>query len=202
MIRRKCAKIAAKDRDIQKGVKMKEIRNQENVGNRRNGASAYRREGSFFLSTATRALIIGVAVIVVCIVCSLALYMSKQGKAAINTGTNQYNKMLEDYQDLNKAMYDGLEVSGSEVTTLISKLISLKEYTAVRVKTKASDFVCYNYFYNEADNSIDNKEGREILMELSEARGADHYINPQADFLGSVKKNANGIIICIDFVQQ
>lgn len=67
------------------------------------------REG-YFLSTATRALIIGVAVIVVCIVCSLALYMSKQGKAAINTGTNQYNKMLEDYQDLNKAIYRNLSL--------------------------------------------------------------------------------------------
>lgn len=166
------------------------------------GVKACRREEGFFLSTATRALIIGVAVIVVCIVCSLALYMSKQGKAAINTGTNQYNKMLEDYQDLNKAMYDGLEVSGSEVTTLISKLISIRDYTAVRVKTKASDFVCYNYHYNEEDNSIDNREGGDFLMALPEAKGADHYINPQADFLGSVRKNANGIIICIDFVQQ
>lgn len=99
-------------------------------------------------------------------------------------------------------MYDGLEVSGSEVTTLISKIISLKDYTSVRVKTKASDFVCYNYFYNETDNSINNREGGEFLMELPQAKGADHYINPQADFLGSVKKNANGIIICIDFVQQ
>lgn len=163
----------------------------------------YKRDGGgFFLSTATRALIIGVAVIVVCIVCSLALYMSKQGKAAINTGTNQYNKMLEDYQDLNKAMYDGLEVSGSEVTTLISKLISLQEYTAVRVKTKASDFVCYNYFYDEATNAINNQKDADFLTELPKTKGADHYINPQADFLGSVKKNANGIIICIDFIQQ
>ena len=58
-------------------------------GNRMN------RKG-FGLTTATRALVIGVAVIIVCVVCSLALYMSKQGKTAINTGTNQYNKMMED----------------------------------------------------------------------------------------------------------
>ena len=160
-----------------------------------------RASEGYFLSTATRALIIGVAVIVVCIVCSLALYMSKQGKAAINTGTNQYNKMLEDYQDLNKAMYDGLEVSGSEVTTLISKLLTLKEYTSVRVKTKASDFVCYNY-YDELSNTISNADNKQFLTALEEAKGANNYINPQADFLGSVKKNANGIIICIDFVQQ
>lgn len=169
---------------------------------KKQGESFCRAREGYFLSTATRALIIGVAVIVVCIVCSLALYMSKQGKAAINTGTNQYNKMLEDYQDLNKAMYDGLEVSGSEVTTLISKLISLKEYTSVRVKTKASDFVCYNYFYDEATNTISNADNKQYLNGLQEAKGADNYINPQADFLGSVKKNANGIIICIDFIQQ
>lgn len=85
---------------LRKGVKMKDTKK---------GTGSYQRTAEgFFLSTATRALIIGVAVIVVCIVCSLALYMSKQGKAAINTGTNQYNKMLEDYQDLNKATYRNL----------------------------------------------------------------------------------------------
>ncbi|MDE7299941.1 MAG: hypothetical protein K2N94_14165, partial [Lachnospiraceae bacterium] len=101
----------------------------------------------FGLTTATRALVIGVAVIIVCVVCSLALYMSKQGKTAINTGTNQYNKMMEDYQELDRAMYDGLEVSGNEVGLLIERLVSQGEYTAVRVKTKASEFVCYNYYY-------------------------------------------------------
>lgn len=154
------------------------------------------------LSTATRALMIGVSVIIVCIVCSLALYMSKQGKTAINSGTNQYNKMLEDYQDLDRAMYDGLEVSGSEVSALIMRMIEQKEYTSVRVKTKASDYMNYNYYYDVENNSISNKEEKSFLMELSSDKGAGHYINPQADFLGKVIKNANGTIICIDFIQQ
>lgn len=169
---------------------------KENKNCKENKIRCYR------LSTATRALTIGVAVIIVCIVCSLALYMSKQGKTAINSGTNQYNKMLEDYQDLDKAMYDGLEVSGKEVTGLITRLIAQEDYVSVRVKTKASDFVCYNYYYDAADNSISNASGTVFLMAVTEEKGADHYINPQADFLGNVRKNANGTIICIDFVQQ
>ena len=52
--------------------------------------------------------------------------MSKQGKSAINTGTNQYNKMMEDYQELDRAMYDGLEVSGNEVGLLIGRMEVLK----------------------------------------------------------------------------
>lgn len=164
-------------------------------GNRMN------RKG-FGLTTATRALVIGVAVIIVCVVCSLALYMSKQGKTAINTGTNQYNKMMEDYQELDRAMYDGLEVSGNEVGLLIERLVSQKEYTAVRVKTKASDFVCYNYYYDEQKNAISKEAEAGFLLATTQEKGADHYINPQADFLGRVIKNANGTIICIDFVQQ
>ena len=156
----------------------------------------------FGLTTATRALVIGVAVIIVCVVCSLALYMSKQGKTAINTGTNQYNKMMEDYQELDRAMYDGLEVSGNEVGLLIERLVSQREYTAVRVKTKASEFVCYNYYYDEQKNAISNGEEEGYLLAITQEKGADHYINPQADFLGRVIKNANGTIICIDFVQQ
>lgn len=157
---------------------------------------------SFGLSTATRALIIGVSVIIVCIVCSLALYMSKQGKTAINTGTNQYNKMLEEYQDLGKAMYDSLEVSGAEVGNLITRVVTQKEYVAIRVKTKASEFICYNYYYDEEENAISNYEGKPYLSEITAHKGSDYYINPQADFLGKVIKNANGTIICIEFVQQ
>ena len=160
------------------------------------------QQNGFGLSTATRAVVIGVAVIIVCVVCSLALYMSKQGKSAINTGTNQYNKMMEDYQELDRAMYDGLEVSGNEVGLLIGRMVSQGAYTAVRVKTKASDFVCYNYYYDEDKNSITNADKAEYLLATTLEKGADHYINPQADFLGKVIKNANGTIICIDFVQQ
>lgn len=156
----------------------------------------------FWLSTATRALVIGVAVIIVCIVCSLALYMSKQGKTAINTGTNQYNKMMEEYQELDRAMYDSLEVSGNEVRLLIERLIGQEEYTAIRVKTKATDYVCYNYYYNPEDNTISKAEDKPFLLETTKEKGADHYINPQADFVGKVIKNANGTIICIDFVQR
>ncbi|MBQ9120211.1 MAG: hypothetical protein IJY09_09210 [Lachnospiraceae bacterium] len=162
-----------------------------------------KRKGSCFaLSTATRALMIGVSVIIVCIVCSLALYMSKQGKTAINSGTNQYNKMLEEYQDLGLAMYDGLEVSGAEVGSLITKSVLQKEYVSVRVKTKASDFVCYNYWYAEETKSISNQEGENFLTEITAEKGADHYINPQADFFGKVIRNANGTIVCVEFVQQ
>lgn len=164
----------------------------------------FRREinRGFLLSTATRALIIGVAVIIVCIVCSLALYMSKQGKTAINTGTNQYNKMMEEYQELDRAMYDSLEVSGNEVCLLIERLVGQEEYTAIRVKTKASDYVCYNYYYNPEDNTISKANDKPFLLETTKEKGADHYINPQADFVGKVIKNANGTIICIDFVQR
>lgn len=177
-----------------------EFGNKPQIG--RQGMELTVANGSYGLSTATRALMIGVAVIIVCIVCSLALYMSKQGKTAINTGTNQYNKMLEDYQELDRAMYDGLEVSGNEVGLLIERMIAQKEYSAVRVKTKAADYVCYNYFYNAESNTITNEEGSSFKMELTVDKGDDTYINPQADFFGKVIKNANGTIICIDFVQR
>lgn len=179
----------------------KEIRERRKEKNRRQ-EEARGKGGSFGLSTATRALIIGVSVIIVCIVCSLALYMSKQGKTAINTGTNQYNKMLEEYQDLGKAMYDGLEVSGDEVENLITRVVTQKEYVAVRVKTRASEYVCYNYYYDEAKNEISNQADMPYLTQVVTNKGADCYINPQADFLGKVIKNANGTIICIEFVQQ
>ena len=55
-----------------------ELRKMEirKVNRQKEGKEKRRRmEGSFGLSTATRALIIVVSVIIVCIVCSLALYM-------------------------------------------------------------------------------------------------------------------------------
>ena len=81
---------------------------EQNIGTKKICSKKAVQQNGFGLSTATRALVIGVAVIIVCVVCSLALYMSKQGKSAINTGTNQYNKMMEDYQELDRAMYRNL----------------------------------------------------------------------------------------------
>ncbi len=179
------------------------MRKENESKSKKDRRNTNRKKKAFLrLSTATRALMIGVAVIIVCIVCSLALYMSKQGKTAINSGTNQYNKMLEEYQDLSFAMYGGLEVSGDEVRNLIIRTIQEKDYVAIRVKTKASDYVCYNYAYEDGKNIISNQNEAEFLTELPDNKGAAHYINPQADFLGKVIKNANGTIICVEFVQQ
>lgn len=178
------------------------VENNQFIKREKNGFNANYEDEGFYLSTATRALIIGVSVIIVCIVCSLALYMSKQGKTAINSGTNQYNKLLEDYEDLDKAMYNGLEVSGDEITSLIHRMTNQDEYVAVRVKTKASNFVCYNYYYDEEKNLISRSDEALFLRELTTNKGDDSYINPQGDFLGKVIKNVNGSIICLEFIQQ
>ncbi len=99
-------------------------------------------------------------------------------------------------------MYNGLEVSGDEVCNLITRVVQEDEYVAIRVKTKASEYVCYNYMYKEEESRISDQEEDNYLLEISEDKGEAHYINPQADFLGKVIKNANGTIICIEFVQQ
>lgn len=177
-------------------------KNRKLIWDDRNHRDVEYEESGFYLSTATRALIIGVSVIIVCIVCSFALYMSKQGKTAINSGTNQYNKLLEDYEDLDKAMYNGLEVSGDEIACLINRMTNQDEYVSVRVKTKASDFVCYNYYYDAEKNLISRNDEALFLRELTTNKGDDSYINPQGDFLGKVIKNINGSIICLEFIQQ
>ena len=155
------------------------------------------------INDVTKVLILVASVIVVCIICAIGFKIVNEGKSSVNASTNNLNNMTSQYQDIDKAIYDGATVQGSEVTNFIKRVLNSEEYLSVVVKTKANTSgVEYNYDFNEnVSTNTAPALGTKNTNELTELKSSSNYINPSAQFLGKVYKDANSVIICIEFTQ-
>lgn len=151
------------------------------------------------MNNGLKALLIAVGIIITCIVAGLAFQNTREGKAQASSAFAQLNKTMSEYQDLGKAMYDGLLVSGAEVRRLIENSIDTKEYVQIRVKT--GDGCVTRYVYTTYDEEKQKLEDFEKKVP-SDDKGASGYINSKAVFQGSISKDENGIIVVILFEQQ
>ena len=93
-------------------------------------------------------------------------------------------------------MYDGTEVSGSEVLNVIRKFSD--ETMGILVQTNKNK-TYYNYNFDvdkgELGKALDNS------YKNAQDMASDKYINPTARFQGSIVKDVNGTIIGIVFAQ-
>lgn len=111
-------------------------------------------------------------------------------------GTGQINQLQAEFTDASKTMYDGTEVSGSEVLNVIRKFSD--ETMGILVQTNKNK-TYYNYNFDvdkgELGKALDNsyKNAQDVA--------SDKYINPTARFQGSIVKDVNGTIIGIVFAQ-
>ncbi len=155
------------------------------------------------MTDVTKVLILVATVIIVCVLCAVGFKMVNEGKSSVNASTNNLNNMTSQYQDIDKAIYDGSTVQGSEVTNFIKKIMSNKDYLAVIVKTKANTTgLHYNYTFTAATDSVSASLSASTNSNtLTESKSSVNYINPSAQFSGKVYKDANNIIICIEFTQ-
>jgi len=141
------------------------------------------------IEISVKGLILAVVVIISCILAAISLYMVQRGKSTINSANNQYSVLMSDYTELDKTIYDGLEVSGDDVISLIDSLaadntVSVDVHTLVNQKAKEQKgkTYCAEKYIKPAKNDAD-------------------YINPSATFKGKVTKNGNGIVTSISFIQ-
>lgn len=161
------------------------------------------------LSEAVKILIFAATVIVVCVLCAIGFKTTNEGKSVVSSGTSQLNSMSSEYQDVNISIYDGSTILGSELTSMIKKAIEKDEYISIVVKTLANRTgVAYNYnlVTTEAAGSrtysISSTGTPNPLNSIIIDKSSFDYINPSAQFLGTVYKDINNNVICILFEQQ
>lgn len=127
---------------------------------------------------------------------SVSDFILQGGERYCLRGTGQINQLQAEFTDASKTMYDGTEVSGSEVLNVIRKFSD--ETMGILVQTNKNK-TYYNYNFDvdkgELGKALDNsyKNAQDVA--------SDKYINPTARFQGSIVKDVNGTIIGIVFAQ-
>lgn len=143
------------------------------------------------MENSLKGLLLAAGIAITCLVISLAYYASGEAK---NIASNSNAKLTEFSKDLNESditIYDGLEITGSDVVNFIRKKIDgiqPSETAAwyIYVKTSTSENT-----YNNSSN-------------ISNINNFTHiqYINPLGYFIGEIVRDANEVIRGIRFIQK
>lgn len=133
-----------------------------------------------------KGIIIAAGVLLTIIIVGIGFYIARESKSTSNNGMSQLSSMNSDFQNVGITLYDGLEVSGREVKTAITKFKDeLNSNFTIAVKTLGASA---NKIYSSASITFPTIDSAD-------------YINPDAQFLGSVEYNDNKVIKNITFTQ-
>lgn len=157
-----------------------------------------------FLSDAAKILIFAGTIIIVCVMVVIGFKTANEGKSITNAGTSQFNQMSSEYQDVSKSIYDGSTILGSELESMIKKSVEKEEFISVVVETLANPSGAhYNYTHSVSTAGVHSIAATGTPLKTVTDNKADmNYINPSAQFLGTVFKDANNNVVCILFKQQ
>ena len=73
------------------------------------------------MENSLKGLMLAAGIIITCIIISLGFYIAREARDTASEGTGQINQLQAEFTDASKTMYDGTEVSGSEVLNVIRK---------------------------------------------------------------------------------
>ncbi|MCX7920457.1 MAG: hypothetical protein N3B21_00320 [Clostridia bacterium] len=153
------------------------------------------------MDNSIKAIIIGASVVICLVIVSIGFLVLRQGQDTAKVAVNKIDQMNGDLKDSDKTMYDGLEVSGSEVVNALNKF--KKENIGIQVKT-SKDASGTWYIYNVTLASDIGNLAAAAPLNLTDALNETHnrYINPNGRFTGKVYRNENGVITAISFTQK
>ncbi len=151
------------------------------------------------MDNSLKGLILAAGVIITIIVIGLGFYIAREARDTASNGAGQINKLNAEFNESDKVMYDGLEVSGSEVINVVNKFKN--EEVGVIVATKKSTT---NYIYSLSISNNVASLGSSISNSVKTAQDitSSTYINPNAQFEGEVLRDANNAIVGIRFTQS
>ena len=89
------------------------------------------------MENSLKGLMLAAGIIITCIIISLGFYIAREARDTASEGTGQINQLQAEFTDASKTMYDGTEVSGSEVLNVIRQW----EFLYRRIKIKRTTII-------------------------------------------------------------
>lgn len=148
------------------------------------------------MDNSLKGLILAAGTIITCIVIGLGFYIAREARDTASTGAGQISKLNAEFNESDKVMYDGLEVSGSEVINLINKYRD--DDISIKVQTKKS-IIYYGKLLSDSDSTLEGDSNASIKD--AQKSNSVTFINQNAQFTGEVLRDSNNTIIGISFVQ-
>lgn len=149
------------------------------------------------MENSLKGLLLAAGTIITCVVVGLGFYIAREARDTAAGGAGQISRLNAEFNESDKVMYDGLEVSGSEVVNVISKYKN--NPVSIKVTTmKGTTYYGCTLTADEKELSVASNAS----VKDAQKSTSTTFINPSAQFAGQVMRDDNNAIIGICFKQM
>ena len=149
------------------------------------------------MENSLKGLILAAGTIITCVVISLAFYISREARQTAVNGAQEINKLNMEFAESDKIVYHNATVSGSEVLNVIKKMA--EENIGIYVKTNKAE-TYYGHSFDLSSGVLGAVSAASYIQATEST--SSNYINPYANFKGTVIRDSNDTITGITFVQS
>lgn len=152
------------------------------------------------MNNALKFLLLAAGCAIVVLLITVGVKTANKGKEDIEGNVGQYSEAASNYEDVDKTVYDGTVVLGTEVKRVI-ETYNDDAYLSVVVDTSRGDSTAYINACAVTGLTITTNSGIDFTA-LPTAKTNANYINDAGEFLTTVYYDANNVVACIWFQQQ
>ena len=146
-------------------------------------------------------LIIACSVILTLLIIAYAFDSLNSNMDVAKEATEKTEMYMQDMLDSDKTVYDGREILGSEVLTVITKFKG-EEFGILVCTKKNTEGAYYGWILDEEGGIYELRDVSVAKVADAKKVSNDAYINPSKMFLGELLYDGNEELIGIKFTQQ
>lgn len=143
------------------------------------------------MDNSLKGLILAAGAVITCMVLSIGFLFARESQAISVTSADKLNRFSSELSESDFTMYDGLEVTGSDVVNFIKK--QLGGYSSAETAP-----VCIYVKTSKTGNYYANGSVIESIQNFTHV----NYISPLGKFTGKIVRDGNKVITGINFIQK
>ena len=154
-----------------------------------------------------KGIVVGVALFLLVAVLTIVIFAFNIGQDASKASTQELNTITTDMNEQKYLVYDGMEMSGSQVMNSIKKLENDGKGNKIAVQVKTGANTSGVWYYNtftgsNGSGTLTPGGGEQNLTKAYDTNNQLNYINPSGKFVGKVLRDNNNTIRAIIFTQD
>lgn len=138
-----------------------------------------------------KGIVIGAGVLITCIVIGVGFRVYRETKTISSTSAEKLERFSSELSENDLTMYDGLEVTGSDVVNFIKKHLS--EYSSSEVAP-----IYVNIVTSTTLNDYVNGASIPDIVNFT----TDKYISPISKYNGKIVRDKNNVIVGLIFTKK
>lgn len=146
----------------------------------------------------TQGLLIAASLSITCTLIALGVFLMHSGESVATTFSNKLNALNSTISTGDLTKYDHVTIKGTDVVNCIRQHRNDVEIIVNKMYDTNNHFISQSY--DHTLSSFINTPA-DALDDTNPTGYGNIYINPNADFVGTVRKNANGVITALEFNQ-